>query len=77
MMTNPHPDDDLGGPPPPDLNLQARMQRMQDNLQMMHTYFDALFGKDLKPMLDLFDEHIEWLIVPTGDTIRGKEELAK
>ena len=63
--------------PVSETDLQARMQRMQDNLQMMHVYFDSLFGKDLKPMLDLFDEHIEWLIVPTGDTIRGKEELAK
>jgi len=69
MKTNPNPVSET--------DLQARMQRIQDNRQMMHVYFDALFGKDLKPMLDLLDEHIEWLIVPTGDTFRGKEELAK
>jgi ketosteroid isomerase-like protein len=69
MKTNPNPMSET--------DLQERMQRIQDNLQMMHTYFDALFGKDLNPMLDLFDDHIEWLIVPTGDTIRGKEEIAK
>jgi ketosteroid isomerase-like protein len=69
MKTNPNPVSET--------DLQTRMQRIQDNLQMMHIYFDSLFGKDLKPMLDLFDEHIEWLIVPTGDTFKGKEELAK
>jgi len=52
-------------------------QRIQDNLQMMHVYFDALFSKDMNPMLELFDQDIEWLIVPTGDTIKGKEEIAK
>jgi hypothetical protein len=30
-------------------DLRARMQRIEDNLQVMHTYFDALFGKDLTP----------------------------
>jgi hypothetical protein len=34
-------------------DLQARMQRIEDNLQMMHTYFDALFGKDLTPILEM------------------------
>jgi ketosteroid isomerase-like protein len=58
-------------------NLQARMQRIQDNLQMMHTYFDALFGQDLNPILEMIDDHIEWLIVPTGDTLKGKEQIAK
>lgn len=67
METNP-----MGG-----TDLQARMQRIQDNLQMMHTYFDALFGKDLTPIFEMIDEHIEWLIVPTGDTLKGKEQIAK
>ncbi len=58
-------------------DLQARMQRIQDNLQMMHTYFDALFGKDLNPILEMIDDHIEWLIVPTGDTLKGKEQIAR
>jgi ketosteroid isomerase-like protein len=63
--------------PAPESNVQARMQRIQDNLQMMRTYFDALFGKNLKPILDMLDENIEWLIVPTGDTLKGKEQIAK
>jgi hypothetical protein len=44
---------------------------------MMQTYFDALFGKDLNTILDMLDENIEWLIVPTGDTLQGKAEIAK
>jgi ketosteroid isomerase-like protein len=63
--------------PTPESNVQARMQRIQDNLQMMRTYFDALFGKNLKPILDMLDENIERLIVPTGDTLKGKEQIAK
>ena len=58
-------------------DLRARMQRIEDNLQLMHTYFDALFGKDLTPILEMIDDHIEWLIVPTGDTLKGKEQIAK
>ena len=58
-------------------DLQARMQRIEDNLQMMHTYFDALFGKDLTPILEMIDENIEWLIVPTGDTLKGKEQIRR
>jgi ketosteroid isomerase-like protein len=69
MKTNPD--------PVPESNGQARMQRIQDNLQMMQTYFDALFGKNLKPILDMLDESIEWLIVPTGDTLKGKDEIAR
>ena len=56
---------------------EAGAQRIQDNLQMMHAYFDALFTADICPMLELFDQDIEWLIVPTGDTIKGKDEIAK
>jgi ketosteroid isomerase-like protein len=51
--------------PVPESDFQARTQRIQDNLQMMQTYFDALFGKDLNVILDMLDENIEWLIVPT------------
>jgi ketosteroid isomerase-like protein len=57
--------------------LRTRMQRIEDNLQMMHTYFDALFGKDLTPILEMIDDNIEWLIVSTGDTLKGKEQIAK
>jgi ketosteroid isomerase-like protein len=63
--------------PMSETDLQTRMQRIEDNLQMMHTYFDALFGKDLTPILEMIDDHIEWLIVPTGDTLKGKEQIAK
>lgn len=63
--------------PTSETDLQARMQRIEDNLQMMRTYFDALFGKDLTPILEMIDDHIEWLIVPTGDTLKGKEQIAK
>jgi ketosteroid isomerase-like protein len=69
MQTNPHPMSKT--------DLQVRMQRIQDNLQMMQRYFDALFGKDLSIILDMIDDHIEWLIVPTGDTLKGKEQIAK
>jgi hypothetical protein len=69
VKTNPNPG--------PESNLKARMQRIEDNLQMMHANFDMLFTKDQNPMLDMFDQGIEWLIVPTGDTIKGKDEIAK
>src|SRR5215211_7855858 len=58
-------------------DLQARMQRIEDNLQIVRTYLDALFGKDLTPILEMIDDHIEWLIVPTGDTLKGKEQIEK
>jgi ketosteroid isomerase-like protein len=58
--------------PAPESDLEARTQCIQDNLRMMHAYFDALFTKDLNPMLAMFDQDIEWLIVPTGDTIKRK-----
>jgi steroid delta-isomerase-like uncharacterized protein len=58
-------------------DLDARTQCVKANLQMMHAYFDALFTKDMSPMFELFDQDIEWLIVPTGDTIKGKDEIAK
>jgi ketosteroid isomerase-like protein len=71
-------------PPASEADLQARLQRAQDNLQMMQTYFDALFAPDLSAsqsridqILDLFDDNIEWLIVPTGDILKGKAVLAK
>ncbi len=69
MQTNPN--------PLREVEIQARIQRIQDNLQMMQRYFDALFGKDLSAILDMIDDNIEWLIVPTGDTLKGKEQIAK
>ena len=35
--------------PMSETDLQARMQRIRDNLQMMHIYFDALFGNVESP----------------------------
>jgi steroid delta-isomerase-like uncharacterized protein len=63
--------------PAPESDLEVRTQCVQANLQMIHAYFDALFTKDMSPILELFDQDIEWLIVPTGDTIKGKDEIAK
>jgi ketosteroid isomerase-like protein len=63
--------------PMSETDLRTRMQRVEDNLQMMRTYFDAHFGEDLAPILEMIDDHVEWLIVPTGDTLEGKEQIAK
>src|ERR1035438_4922642 len=63
--------------PAPESGVQARMQRIKDNLEMMRTYFDALFGKNLNLPIYMLDDNIEWLIVPTGDTLKGKAEIAK
>ena len=63
--------------PAPESDVEARTQCIKNNLQMMHAYFDALFTADMNPMLELFDQDIEWLIVPTGDTIKGKDAIAK
>ncbi|GHO79197.1 hypothetical protein KSD_69680 [Ktedonobacter sp. SOSP1-85] len=53
--------------PVSETDLQVRIQRIQGNLQMMQRYFDALFGKDLNPLLEMIDDAIEWLVVPTGN----------
>ena len=63
--------------PAPESDRDLNTQCVKDNLRMMHAYFDALFTKDMNPMLELFDQDIEWLIVPTGDTIKGKDQIAK
>jgi ketosteroid isomerase-like protein len=57
-------------------NLQERESRIQANMKTMQTYFDLLFSKNLDELLDLVDPDIEWLIVPTGDIIKGKDEFA-
>jgi ketosteroid isomerase-like protein len=64
----------------PGVSLQLNESRMQANLATMRTYFDLLFSKNMDGLLDLVDPNIEWLIVPTGDVIKGKgafETLAK
>ena len=63
--------------PTTESGLTATTKSSRDNLLMMHAYFDALFTKDQNKFLDMIDENIEWLIVPTGDTLRGKAAIAK
>lgn len=50
---------------------------VQDNLALMHRYFDLPYTKDLDALLELVDDDIQWLIVPTGDLISGKARLAE
>ena len=57
--------------------LESRGRSVQNNLALMRRYFDLLFTKDLDSMLELIDDDIEWLVVPTGDVIRGKASLAE
>jgi ketosteroid isomerase-like protein len=64
-------------PNPAALDPQVRIQCIEDNLKMMRACFDVLFTENLNPMLSMFDQDIEWFIVPTGDTIKGKDEIAK
>ena len=57
-------------------NLEPRERAVQHNLDLMRRYFDLLYSKDLDAMLELVDDDIEWLVVPTGDVISGKTSLA-
>jgi steroid delta-isomerase-like uncharacterized protein len=56
--------------------LEPHERKVQDNLALMQRYFDLLFSKDMDAMLELIDDHIEWLVVPTGTVISGKQMLA-
>jgi steroid delta-isomerase-like uncharacterized protein len=56
--------------------LEPRERKVHDNLALMRRYFDLLFSKDMDAMLELIDDHIEWLVVPTGTVISGKPMLA-
>jgi hypothetical protein len=56
-------------------DLASRRRSVQDSLALMRRYFDLLVIKDMDAMLELIDD-IEWLVVPTGDVIRGKASLA-
>jgi hypothetical protein len=58
-----------------DQNLRESV--IQDHLKLMRRYFDLLYTKNLDPVLELVDDDIEWLIVPTGDVIRGKVAFAE
>lgn len=60
--------------------LGTNESQVQANLAIMRKYFDLLFSKELDSLLEIIDDNIEWLIVPTGDVIRGKDkfiEIAK
>ena len=74
---NPNPDQNPYAPLPSDSDLKRRAGHVQDNMSLMQHYFDALFSKDLPPILDVLDENVEWLIVPTGDILKGKDEIGK
>jgi steroid delta-isomerase-like uncharacterized protein len=56
-------------------NLEPRKRAVQHNLDLMRRYFDLLYSKDLDDLLELVDDDIEWLVVPTGDVISGKTSL--
>jgi ketosteroid isomerase-like protein len=58
-------------------NLEARERRGQENLAVMRRYFDLLYSRDLDALLQLVDDDIQWLVVPTGDVISGKASLAE
>jgi steroid delta-isomerase-like uncharacterized protein len=47
----------------------------QENMNTMHKYFDLLFSKELKTLVDMFTDDIEWFVVPTDTTIKGKDQL--
>jgi steroid delta-isomerase-like uncharacterized protein len=58
-------------------DLEPRARNVEENLAVMRRYFDLLYSKDMGPMLELVDDDIEWLVVPTGDVISGKASLAE
>jgi steroid delta-isomerase-like uncharacterized protein len=58
-------------------NLEPRERSVQDNLALMRRYFDLLYSKHLDSILQLIDDDIEWLVVPTGDVIKGKASFAE
>ncbi len=47
----------------------------KSNLDKMHKYFDLLFGKELEELLSTFADDINWFIVPTNTTIKGKAQF--
>jgi steroid delta-isomerase-like uncharacterized protein len=58
-------------------DLEQRERTVQDHLTLMHRYFDLLYTKDLDSLLELIDDDIEWLVVATGDVIKGKASFAE
>jgi ketosteroid isomerase-like protein len=55
------------------VELQDRDRCVQVNLTTLRTYFDLLFSKSVDKLLDLIDPNIEWLIVPTGELVKGRD----
>lgn len=74
--SNPQPEMQLMAGPTTDRVPEQRERRVQDNLSLMRRYFDLLYTEDLDAVLELVDDDIEWFIVPTGDVINGKAQLA-
>jgi ketosteroid isomerase-like protein len=56
---------------------ESRKRGAAQNLALMRRYFALLYTKELHAVLDLVDDDIEWVIIPTGDIIRGKADFAK
>jgi steroid delta-isomerase-like uncharacterized protein len=54
-----------------------REHDIHDHLALMRHYFDLLYTKNLDSLLELVDDNIQWLIVPTGDVIKGKAAFAE
>ena len=46
--------------------LGTNESQVQANLAIMRKYFDLLFSKELDSLLEIIDDNIEWLIVPTA-----------
>jgi hypothetical protein len=64
--------------------LRTRMQRIEDNVHRgltqgckHHRYEATTYGARSSPPRVLDPILIEWLIVPTGDALKGKEQIAK
>jgi ketosteroid isomerase-like protein len=47
----------------------------KENINTMYKYFDLLFGKELETLVAMFADDLEWLIIPTGTLIKGKDQL--
>ena len=74
MNSDPNRDQDQNGSLLTDSFLKVRAL-YRDNMNFMWKYFSALFSKDLITILDVLDENIESLIIPIGDTLKGKHEI--
>ena len=65
---------DLGENPISDFDLRAR--RIQDNLALIQKFSEGFSIPDVDLFIEGMDEQVEWVLVPTGEIIRGKQEIA-